>query len=68
MEAISAKGKRVARTALYAIALLLLDAGEHGPKWLVAEVAEALGATPRSLEHLKRRFVKDGLLSAIQCK
>ena len=68
LEAISTKGKRAARTILYARALLLLDAGEHGPKWLVSKVAEALGTTPRSLEHLKKRFVEKGLLSAIQRK
>ena len=39
LEAISTKGKRAARTVLYARALLLLDAGEHGPKWVVAQVA-----------------------------
>jgi len=68
LEAISTKGKRAARTVLYARALLLLDAGEHGPKWIVAKVAEALGTTPRSLEHLKRRFVEDGLSAAIERK
>ena len=30
LEAISTKGKRAARTVLYARALLLLDAGEYG--------------------------------------
>ena len=35
-----------ARTVLYARALLLLDVGEHGQKWIVAKVAEALGTTP----------------------
>ncbi len=68
LEAISTKGKRAARTVLYARALLLLDAGEHGPKWIVVKVAEALGTTPRSLEHLKRRFVEDGLSAAIERK
>ena len=68
LEAISTKGKRAARTVLYARALLLLDAGEHGQKWIVAKVAEALGTTPRSLEHLKKRFVKDGLSAAIERK
>ncbi|MCD6296608.1 MAG: IS630 family transposase, partial [Deltaproteobacteria bacterium] len=56
LEAISTKGKRAARTVLYARALLLLDAGELGPKWVVAQVAEALGTTTRSIEHLKKRF------------
>ena len=47
---------------------ILLDAGEHGPRWVVAKVAEALGTTPRSLEHLKKRFVEEGLPAAIERK
>ncbi len=68
LEAISTKGRRAARTVLYARALLLLDAGELGPKWVVANVAEAIGTTPRSLEHLKKRFVEEGLIAAIERK
>ena len=68
LEAISTKGKRAARTVLYARALILLDAGEYGPKWVVAKVAEALGTTPRSIEHLKKRFVEEGLSAAIERK
>ncbi len=68
LKTISTKGKRAARTVLYARALLLLDAGEHGPKWLVAKVAEALGTTPRSLEHLKKQFIEEGLTAALNRK
>ena len=68
LESISTKGKRAARTIIHARALLLLDAAPHGPKWRVAQVAEALGTTPRSLEHLKKRFVEEGLLAAIERK
>jgi len=68
LEAISTKGKRAARTVLYARALLLLDAGEHGPKWVVATVAVALGTTTRSLEHLKKQFIEEGLPAAIERK
>lgn len=68
LEAISTKGKRAARTVLYARALLLLDAGELGPKWYVEKVAEAVGTTTRSLEHLKKRFVEEGLSAAIERK
>ena len=68
LKSISTKGKRAARTVLYARALLLLDAGEHGPNWIVAKVAEALGITSRSLEHLKKRFVEAGLLVALERK
>jgi len=68
LEAISTKGKRAARTVLYARALLLLDAGEFGPKWSVAQVAQAIGTTSRSLEHLKKRFIEKGLPAAIERK
>jgi hypothetical protein len=68
LEAISTKGKRAARTVLYSRALLLLDTGEYGPMWLVERVAEALGITSRSLEHLKKRFVEQGLSAAIERK
>lgn len=68
LEAISTKGKRAARAVLYARALLLLDAGEYGPKWFVANVAEALGTTARSLEKLKKRFVEEGLPDSIERK
>jgi len=68
LEAISKNGRRAARTVLYARALLLLDAGELGPKWVVIKVAEAIGATPRSIEHLKKRFVEEGPIAAIERK
>jgi len=68
LKAISTKGKRAARTVLYARALLLLDAEEQGPKWIVAKVAEALGTTTRSLEHLKKQFVEEGITSALNRK
>ena len=68
LENISTKGKRAAQTVLYARALLLLDAGEHGSPWLVAKVAEAVGKTSRSLEKMKKRFVEEGLAAAIERK
>jgi hypothetical protein len=37
---------------LQARALLLCDAGPQGPAWPLADVAEALGVTPRTSEHL----------------
>ena len=68
LEDISTKGKRAARTVLYARALLLLDAGEYGPKWTVTKVSEALGTTTRSLEKIKKRFVEEGPMAAIERK
>ena len=68
LEAISTKGKRAARTVLYARALLLLDVGEYGSKWKVVQVAEALGTTTRSLEHLKKQLIEEGISAAIERK
>ena len=58
-------GKTPAKRFLNARALLLCDASEGSPNWLIANVAEALGVTPRTIEHLKKRFVEDGLEVAI---
>ena len=55
-----------AKRFLYARALLLCDAGTQGPAWTVADVAEALGVTPRTIEHLKKRFVEEGLVAALE--
>lgn len=68
LESLSTTGVRPAKTVRHARALLLLDAGEHGPKWKVADAADALGMTPRTLEHLKARFVERGLEEALQRK
>lgn len=68
LEQISTTGTRAAKTILYSRALLLLDVGEYGQKWNVADVAEGLGMTSRTLEHLKERFVEKGLQEALQRK
>ena len=57
-----------ARQFLYARALLLCDAGPHGPAWTVAQTSEAMGVTPRTVEHLKQRFVEEGLAAALERK
>jgi transposase len=48
--------------------LLLCDAGADGPAWNVSDVATALGVTSRAIEHLKKRFVEDGLEAALERK
>jgi hypothetical protein len=68
LEQISTTGVKAAKTILHARALVLLDAGEYGPRWKVADVADAVGMTSRSLEHLKERFVEYGLENALQRK
>jgi hypothetical protein len=68
LESLAKSGKTSARRFLYARALLLCDAGEEGPAWTVANTAEAMGVTPRTIEHLKKRFVEQGLESALERK
>src|SRR5271157_1878921 len=68
LEALTKRGKTHARRFIHARALLLCDAGPHGPAWTVPDVAEALGITSRTIEHLKKRFVEDGLEAALERK
>jgi transposase len=68
LEAMTRRGKTHARRFIHARALLLCDAGADGPAWNVADVAAALGITSRSIEHLKKRFVEDGLEAALDRK
>jgi hypothetical protein len=68
LEAVTRDGKTRAKRFLYARALLLCDSGPEGTAWTVAETAEALGVTPRTIEHLKKRFVEEGLEAALTRK
>jgi len=68
---ISKLGRGLARLVLYARALLLLDKGEFNNnerEWLEKDVAAALGLTTRTLQHLKERFVTEGLSEALERK
>jgi len=60
------KGKPSAKKYVHARALLLCDAGEHGEPWRVADVAAALGVSTRTIEHIKERFVEEGMEAAIE--
>jgi transposase len=68
LETQTRRGKTHARRFINARALLLCDAGPHGPAWTVADVAEALGVTSRTIEHLKKRFVEEGFEAALARK
>jgi transposase len=68
LEALTRRGKTHARKFIHARALLLCDAGPNGPAWPVADVATALGVTPRTIENLKKRFVERGLEAALERK
>lgn len=68
LEALTRNGKTGAKKFINARALLLCDAGPNGPAWTVASVAEALGVTSRTIEHIKKRFVEGGLEAALERK
>jgi len=68
LEALTRRGKTGAKKFIHARALLLCDAGPEGPAWTVADVADALGVTSRTIEHLKKRFVEEGIEAALERK
>jgi transposase len=68
LETLTKRGKTYAKRFVQARALLLCDAGDNGPAWKVEDVAEALGITSRTVEHLKKRFVESGLEAAMERK
>jgi len=65
LTALTRTSKTNAKKFAHARALLLCDAGEFGEHWKVADVADALGLTPRTIEHIKQRFVEEGIEAAI---
>ena len=65
LEELTRSGKTAAAKFIHARALLLCDASAHGDPWKVADVAAALGITTRTIEHLKARFVEEGLEAAL---
>jgi hypothetical protein len=68
LELMTRRGKTHARRFIHARALLLCDASPHGPSWNVSDVATALGVSSRAIEHLKKRFVEEGLEAALDRK
>jgi len=68
LEALTRNGKTAAPKFIHARALLLCDSGPLGNPWKVADVAEALGVTTRTVEHLKERFVEEGIEAALERK
>lgn len=61
-------GKTPAKKCLNARALLLCDSSEGRSPWVVEKIAEALGVTSRTIEHLKKRFDEHGLDGALERK
>jgi hypothetical protein len=68
LERFTKTDKTSARKFAIARALLLCDAGDSGPGWKVVDVADALGITTRTIEHLKRRVTEVGVDAALERK
>ena len=68
LEALTRREKVSARVFIHARVLLLSDAGPDGPSWQVSDTATALGITSRTIEHIKQRFVEEGLEAALERK
>ena len=64
------KGKRkvAANKRLHAQILLKADEGSAGPAWIDTRVAEAFDVHPRTVHNVRRRFVEEGLESALNRK
>ena len=58
--------KTSSKQFIYARALPLCDRGPDGPAWTVTRTAEALGVIERTIEHVKQRFVEEGIEAALQ--
>ncbi len=68
LDVLTKQGKTSARKFVYARILLLCDAGVGGLGWKVADAAEALGISSRTIEHIKRKFVEEGFEAALDRK
>jgi hypothetical protein len=67
LEAITRSGKTNASKFIHARALVLCDTGPDGSgeAWKISDVAAALGVSSRTIEHVKQRFVEEGLEAAL---
>jgi transposase len=58
-------GRAAAYKRRHAEVLLKADAGPRGPAWTDERIAEAFDVSLRTVEHVRQRFVEEGLESAI---
>jgi transposase len=68
LEALTKKNQTGAKRFVHARILLLCDCGADGPAWPSERIAQALGVTPRTIEHTKKRLVEGGMDSALDRK
>jgi len=59
------KGKAAARKITHARVLLQADESKNAPGWTDIQISEALGIHTNTIHDIRRRFVEDGLQSAL---
>ena len=65
LERLLARGKADVRKIKHAQILLKADEAQGGPGWPDERIAEALDAGITTVERVRRRFVEEGLASAL---
>jgi transposase len=65
LRALLARGKADVRKLKHAQILLKADEAEGGPGWEDERIAEALEVGTATVERVRRRFVEEGLASAV---
>lgn len=68
LQKLVSKGKAAARKLTHAHILLQSDVAEGRPGRTDEQIAEALGVTTRTVEHVRRRCVEEGLETALERK
>jgi len=66
--ALVSRGKCSSRKLTHARILLKADAGEDGPVWGDAAIAEGLDVGKATVERVRREFVEEGLEAALERK
>jgi transposase len=65
LQALVTKGKTAAKRLMHARILLQADAAADGPAWTDDRIAEAVVVHRRTVEHVRQRFVEQGLEAAL---
>lgn len=62
------RGKAAARKLMHARILLKADAGQNGPAWKDQAIADGMEVGIATVERVRRRFVEEGLSTALERK
>src|SRR5437868_10552461 len=65
LQALVTKGKAAAKKLMHARILLKADAAAEGPAWTDDRIAEAVAVNRSTVEHVRQRFVEQGLEAAL---